>query len=67
VTEVSGRGKGATKRAKRKHQPEKAKEPLSLHPLTIEEAIRAALKTGRAPSPMANLANRQRKKRSKPA
>jgi hypothetical protein len=46
---------------------ESGKIKLSLYPLTIEEAIKAALQTGRTPPMKPKLANRQRKKRTKPA
>jgi hypothetical protein len=60
--------KTTTPPAKRSDSPPKSgKEKLSLYPLTIEEAVRAALKTGRAPPPKPKLANRQRKKRTTPA
>ena len=44
-----------------------SKERLTLYPLTIEDALRAAAKTGRPDSiPTPKGANRQRKKRTKP-
>jgi hypothetical protein len=46
---------------------EGSERKLSLYPLTIEEAVKAALQTGRTPPLKANRANRQRKKREKPA
>jgi hypothetical protein len=46
--------------------PKGRKEKLSLYPLTIEQAVKAALQTGRAPPLKPKRANRQQKKRAKP-
>jgi len=55
---------GAAQQSKpRKRKTEGGK--LSLYPLSIEEAIKAALQTGRAPPLKPNRANRQRKKQTK--
>jgi hypothetical protein len=44
-----------------------SKERLTLYPLTIEDALSAAAKTGRPElAPKLKRANRQRKKRTKP-
>jgi hypothetical protein len=60
------RSKGQTKA---EPGQEKAKDgKLSLYGLSIEDALRAAAKTGRPePVPKPNRAIRQRKKRTKPA
>jgi hypothetical protein len=66
MTDDESRAKGVRNTTKRQAQSESAKEPLSLYPLAIEDAVRAALKTGRAPALKPNRTNRQRKKRTKP-
>jgi hypothetical protein len=43
------------------------REKLSLYPLSIEDALRAALQTGKAPPLKKARTNRQRKKPTKPA
>jgi hypothetical protein len=52
---------------KAKNKRTSGKEKLSLYPLTIEEALKAALQTGRAPPLKKVRANRQRKNPTKPA
>ena len=42
------------------------REKLSLYPLSIEDALRAALQTGKAPPLKKARPNRQRKKPPKP-
>lgn len=44
---------------------EKDKKKLTLYPLTIEDALRAAAKTGRPPPLESQKPKRQRKKRTK--
>jgi hypothetical protein len=58
------------KRAKRakKGEPAERVGKISLYGLSIEDALRAAAKTGRPePIPKPNRTNRKRKKRTKPA
>jgi hypothetical protein len=51
---------------RRRTEKPQGKDRLSLYPLTIEEALRAAAKTGRPdPMPKPKRANRQRKKLTK--
>ena len=50
----------------RQRKPERNGK-LSLYGLTLEDALRAAAKTGRAPLLESQKPNRQRKKRAKPA
>jgi hypothetical protein len=56
---ISSKPKTTTSREDRKKR-------LSLYPLTLEDAIRAAAQTGRPPPPEAHRANRQLKKQGKP-
>ena len=55
------------KRDKKRNGALSGKTKLSLYPLTIEEALKAALQTGRAPPLKKVRANRQRKNPTKPA
>lgn len=54
--------KGGPKRTKEKARREK----LSLYPLSIEDALRAAAETGRSPPLESQKPNPPRKKRTKP-
>lgn len=45
-------------RASKTAEPKPKREKLSLYPLSIEEALRAAAKTGRPPKPTSRIARK---------